>query len=72
MNLLLDMNLSPVLARLLYSHGHDVVHWSEVGDYRATDVTILAWAREQARVLVLRHHLHLALKRRLEFSDEPG
>jgi predicted nuclease of predicted toxin-antitoxin system len=41
-NLLLDMNLSPVLARLLSSHGHDVVHWSEVGDYRATDVTILA------------------------------
>jgi predicted nuclease of predicted toxin-antitoxin system len=51
-NLLLDMNLSPVLARLLSSHGHDVVHWSEVGDYRATDVTILAWASEQGRVLV--------------------
>ncbi len=46
------MNLSPVLARLLSSHGHDVVHWSEVGDYRATDVTILAWASEQGRVLV--------------------
>lgn len=46
------MNLSPVLAGLLSSHGHDVVHWSEVGDYRATDVTILAWAREQERVLV--------------------
>ncbi len=52
MNLLLDMNLSPVLARLLSSHRHDVVHWSEVGDCRATDVTILAWAREQGRVLV--------------------
>ena len=52
MNLLLDMNLSPVLARLLSSHGHDVVHWSEVGDYRATDVTILAWASEHGRVLV--------------------
>ena len=52
MNLLLDMNLSPVLARLLSSHGHDVVHWSEVGDYRATDVTILAWASEEGRVLV--------------------
>jgi predicted nuclease of predicted toxin-antitoxin system len=51
-NLLLDMNLSPVLARLLSSHGHDVVHWSEVGDSRATDVTILAWASEQGRVLV--------------------
>ncbi len=52
MNLLLDMNLSPVLASPLSSLGHDVVHWSEVGDYRATDVTILAWAREHDRVLV--------------------
>jgi predicted nuclease of predicted toxin-antitoxin system len=51
-NLLLDMNLSPVLASPLSSHGHDVVHWSEVGDYRATDVTILACAREHDRVLV--------------------
>ena len=52
MNLLLDMNLSPTLAGLLSSHGHDVVHWAEVGDYRATDVAILTWARAHGRVLV--------------------
>jgi len=51
-NLLPDMNLSPALAKLLSSHGHDVVHWSDAGDDRAADVTILAWAREQGRVLV--------------------
>ncbi|MDO8835072.1 MAG: DUF5615 family PIN-like protein [Vicinamibacterales bacterium] len=52
MNLLLDMNLSPTLADLLSSSGHDVVHWAEIGDYRAPDVAILAWAREHHRVLV--------------------
>ena len=52
MNLLLDMNLSPALASLLSSHGHDVVHWSQIGNYRAPDVAILAWAREHDRVLV--------------------
>ena len=57
MNLLLDMNLSPTLAELLSSHGHDVVHWAEVGDYRATDVAILTWARAHGRVLVT-HDLH--------------
>jgi predicted nuclease of predicted toxin-antitoxin system len=51
-NLLLDMNLSPALAGLLSSLGHDVVHWSEVGDYRATDVVIMAWAKAHERVLV--------------------
>jgi predicted nuclease of predicted toxin-antitoxin system len=50
--LLLDMNLSPTLAGLLSSHGHNVVHWSTVGDHSATDAAILAWAREHARVLV--------------------
>ena len=52
MNLLLDMNLSPALAELLSRRGHDVVHWAEVGDYRATDVAILMWARTHGRVLV--------------------
>ena len=52
MNLLLDMNLSPTLAGLLSDSGHDVVHWAEIGDHRAPDVSILAWAREHHRVLV--------------------
>ena len=52
MNLLLDMNLSPALAGLLADSGHDVVHWSEIGNYRAPDVAILAWAREHDQVLV--------------------
>lgn len=52
MRLLLDMNLSPALGGMISQHGHDVLHWSEVGDHRATDLTILRWAREHGRVVV--------------------
>ena len=39
--LLLDMNLSPDLAAGIGAAGHEVIHWSTVGDHRATDATIL-------------------------------
>jgi predicted nuclease of predicted toxin-antitoxin system len=57
--LVLDMNLSPALAAMISQHGHDVLHWSEVGDQRAPDLTILRWAREHGRVLVT-HDLDFA------------
>jgi len=50
--LLLDMNLSPALTALLSDAGHDVVHWSDSGDFRAPDVTIMRWAEVHQRVLV--------------------
>lgn len=59
MKLLLDMNVSPDLAPDIAALGHDVVHWSHVGDPRATDVSILSWAREHGRVLVT-HDLDFA------------
>lgn len=59
MRLLLDMNLSPDMARMIAVRGHDVVHWSQIGDHRATDLAILTWAREHERVLVT-HDLDFA------------
>jgi predicted nuclease of predicted toxin-antitoxin system len=44
MKILLDMNLSPQWVPVLRGHGLDTVHWSTVGDIRATDQTIMAWA----------------------------
>jgi len=35
------------------------VHWSHVGNHRATDASILSWARDQGRVLVT-HDLDFA------------
>jgi predicted nuclease of predicted toxin-antitoxin system len=44
MRLLLDMNLSPTLCSRLAAGGHDVIHWSSVGDIRAPDSTLLGYA----------------------------
>jgi predicted nuclease of predicted toxin-antitoxin system len=43
--LLLDMNLSPEWIAELARHGYDAIHCSTVGDPRAADTTIMAWAR---------------------------
>ena len=42
--LLIDMNLSPEWAPVLRNHGWQAVHWSTVGDPRASDKDIMTWA----------------------------
>jgi predicted nuclease of predicted toxin-antitoxin system len=49
---LIDNNLSPVLAGILRTAGHDVVHLREIGLQAATDDVVLARARTEERVLV--------------------
>jgi predicted nuclease of predicted toxin-antitoxin system len=43
-SILVDMNLSPEWIPLLRQAGWTAVHWSAVGDPRADDATIMAWA----------------------------
>ncbi|MGA1876144.1 MAG: DUF5615 family PIN-like protein [bacterium] len=45
MRLLIDMNLSPEWVAVLQQEGWEALHWSTVGDPRASDHTIMAWAR---------------------------
>jgi predicted nuclease of predicted toxin-antitoxin system len=45
------MNLSPDWVRVLEPHGFEALHWSTVGDPRATDAQILAWARTENSIL---------------------
>ena len=56
MNVLIDMNLSPAWCQFLRRHGHTCTHWSVVGDPRASDATIMHWARQHGQV-VLTHDL---------------
>jgi predicted nuclease of predicted toxin-antitoxin system len=42
--LVVDMNLSPEWTAELARHGWSAVHWSAVGDPRADDSAIMAWA----------------------------
>jgi predicted nuclease of predicted toxin-antitoxin system len=49
--ILIDMNLSPDWVGWFDEHGRSALHWSAVGDPRATDREILAWVCENHRVL---------------------
>jgi predicted nuclease of predicted toxin-antitoxin system len=47
MKLVIDINLSPKWAEFLQTHGFDAVHWFGIGDPRAPDPVMMAWARER-------------------------
>jgi hypothetical protein len=49
--LVVDVNLSPQWVEVFAGHGWHAVHWSTVGDPRAKDRTIMAWARENGHVV---------------------
>lgn len=51
MKLVIDMNLSPDWVEVLQRSGWDAVHWSTVGNPRATDPEVTAWAKAADRVI---------------------
>ena len=59
MKLLLDMNLPPALTTALRSAGFESVHWSNVGDHRASDAAVLKWAHDNGHIVVT-HDLDFA------------
>lgn len=56
MNVLIDMNLSPEWVEVFERNGWQAVHWSTVGDPRATDRVIMDWARTN-QFVVFTHDL---------------
>jgi len=69
--LLIDMNLSPEWVAELARHGYDAVHWAAVGDPRAADVAIMAWARANDRA-VFTHDLDFGTLLALTHADGPS
>jgi len=49
---LVDMPLSPALARWLIDEGHNAVHASDIGMAKAADAEILSRARQEARTVI--------------------
>lgn len=45
MKILIDMNLSPDWVQVFIKYNIQSVHWSTVGDPRATDRVIMEWAK---------------------------
>ena len=52
MKVLVDMNLSPLVAKELKALGHDATHWSKVGEFTASDAEIMTWARRERMVVL--------------------
>ena len=71
MNLIVDMNLSPVWVPVLRKAGQSAVHWSSVGSPRATDSEILAWARQHEYV-VFTHDLDFGAILAATHADSPS
>ena len=67
--LLVDMNLSPEWVPVLQKHGWQAVHWSLVGDPRASDRVIMDWAAAHEYV-VFTHDLDFGMM--LALSHEAG
>lgn len=52
MKFLVDMALSPALARWLQGQGHDAVHAAAIGLARAPDTDIIARAKSDDRIIL--------------------
>jgi predicted nuclease of predicted toxin-antitoxin system len=50
-SLVVDVNLSIEWVAELVRHGYDAVHWTTVGDPRAEDSAIIAWARAHGHAI---------------------
>ena len=69
--LLIDMNLSPDWVRVLTRGGYPAVHWSTVGDPRASDRDIMIWAADHNHVLFT-HDLDFGAMLALSHADGPS
>lgn len=71
MKLILDMNLSPIWVGVLVKAGISSVHWSTLGAFDASDVTIMSYAREHDYV-VLSHDLDFSAILAATNGDKPS
>ena len=58
MKFLVDMNLPPGWTEVCRANQWEAVHWTEVGDSKATDRAIMEWARTNGYV-IFTHDLDL-------------
>jgi predicted nuclease of predicted toxin-antitoxin system len=69
--IVVDMNLSPDWVPLLQRHGWVAVHWSTIGDPRAFDQVIMAWASANQHI-VFTHDLDFGTMLALTHAAGPS
>ena len=57
--LVVDVSLPPAWVDVFVAYGWPAVHWTSVGDPRATDRVVMTWARE---------HVHVVFTHDLDFG----
>jgi predicted nuclease of predicted toxin-antitoxin system len=71
LRLLVDMKLSVEWIPILRGAGHDAVHWSDIGDPRALDSTLMLWAVAHHRA-VITHDLDFGAALALSGAGKPS
>ena len=71
MNILIDMNLSPEWVSVFKTAGYQAVHWSTVGDIKATDKTIMEWAVNNS-YMVFTHDLDFGMLLAMSEGELPN
>ena len=71
LRIVVDMNLSSEWVPLLQGAGWPAVHWSEVGDPRADDPTIMKWALTE-KYVVFTHDLDFGTALALTHAGGPS
>ena len=71
MKLLVDMNLSPDWVAVLAQAGWETVHWFSIGNPRAVDSEIMAWAKTHGLV-VFTHDLDFGTMLALTQAEGPS
>ena len=71
MKLLVDMKLSPDWVAVLRQAGYEASHWSGIGNHRAADSEIMAWAKRNGCV-VFTHDLDFGTLLALTQAEGPS
>ena len=71
MKIVIDMNLSPEWVSVFEAAGYEAVHWSSVGDIKAKDTVIMAWAVSNGYV-VFTHDLDFGTLLAISEADTPS
>ena len=65
------MNLSPEWVEIFRQQGWEAIHWSEAGNIKATDKTIMEWAKERGYI-VFTHDLDFGALLAATHSNGPS
>jgi predicted nuclease of predicted toxin-antitoxin system len=71
MKILIDMNLPPSWVDAFALEGIEAVHWSSIGDIRASDRTLMQWAKENGHI-VFTHDLDFGAILAATQADSPS